>query len=215
MDDGGAPRDGDEAQDNSGEISEDVIKFADNLEIQIKSILEKDFGFKVIDGLTIDRHVVLDVAIRVEMAMKDMRNIFKSTISMLKYIGNAAFWVLKLKPINTNTLLKDGKIVSSKQINERVALAYSLKSVYNAILQDNLREIVTADEFQENSDFRKKFNKLIQFYLVNNVYRNSETLVPKAGSQKFNETAYNFRYKKISAVNIYEMLTHMVLVCKV
>lgn len=115
---------------------------------------------------------------------------------------------MKLKPLN-NVLLVDkdsGQEVDFPDINEHVALYWAMTRVAHAVKSNQLVEVVSYTE--ENLAL---FRSVVVFYYKYGFFRSLGDKTPIAESVKVDEMTHNLRYKKFTAVNIYEIFCHLIL----
>ena len=143
---------------------------------------------------------LVQVVGRSKMSMEDMRNHYPKSITNLKFISNVMFWIIMLKPISPIAFSKDGKIVDLPNINEHIALIWGIHTMKNFIKAGKLSEVVSNKE--KNVIRAERF---IDNYLKVPIYDDNPS------TTKFNETKYYLRYKRYTAVNIYESFMYILL----
>ncbi len=190
------------ASDNSPQ------KLAASLEYEIGIQLKREFGYDVWEGVTISHRILAEISISSIQSIGDMRNSYPHTVSSIKYISNIAFWIVKLKPIMINALVvaeagEKPRCVSDSKINEKIAFIWLLHKICRLTKDGQFKEII--DDSEKSMLILKNF---VQNYISGNMYKNVADGQPVDLSSKFNETVHNSRYKKITAINIYEMITH-------
>ena len=120
-----------------------------------------------------------------------------------------AFWVIKLKPLNSLGLRKDGVPVECSDINERMTLRWVQMTIWTLIEQNKIPEILPRDDA-----IKASVNHIFDSYFNEDLFgRSADPEDP--GSKKSYETGYYMRYKKMTAINIYESLVHLFLPIKV
>ena len=136
-----------------------------------------------------------------------MRHRYPFSVSIVKYISNTIFWLIKLKPINACglTAIDSGCLAEVRDINEQIALYWGMEMMLRAVTTNYIPELITSSP--ENV---KNVRAIMYSYIKNNVYFDKKGF-PMEGTQKYKETVYYFRYKKFTAVNIYEMIVHMII----
>ncbi len=139
---------------------------------------------------------------------RDSRARYLYSISYLKLISITAFWLIKLKPINNVGLIDKStqREIDFPDINESVATYWAIANVGDAIARGRLTELVT-----NSSPNIENYIKIVKYYYTENIYRSIEDSSPIENTQKVNELIFNLRMKKFSAVNIYEVLCHIII----
>jgi hypothetical protein len=182
----------------------DAKELAGSLYSDIVQILEDDWGLYPISDLTISLHTLFEVAHATERAMTDLRLQYPKNITMIKYIATVAFWIIRCKPINSFLADQDGAAVDAPDINEHIALSWALLSLVKSARQGVLRELIRPTRRNLSN-----LDRIITYYKNGSIYRNVKTGIPVPDTTKYKETIYYFRYKKITAVFIYEILVHL------
>lgn len=185
-----------------------ISRLSATLERDFEKILRNSFGMNIPDHCWVCSTTMAEVADSTCSSYIDARNRYPYSISYLKQIAITTFWIVKLKPIN-NVMLFDknsGKAVDFPDINEAVAIYWCMMKLSSAIKNEKLSEVVTGSP--ENM---KNVRETIIFYYQSGFYRNVETHEPIVDSNKADELTFNLRFKKFTAVNIYEVLCHLIL----
>src|SRR3989304_9377296 len=174
-----------------------------------ETILTEDFKLALLDDSAIAPAVIWDVVDSTFQAMEDMRHQYPYSITIIKFISNLMFWTMRLKPISSCGLLDKGDIVNVPDINEHLAIYWGMHKITEAVKTGQLLELVNATP--ETID---GFRKVVVYYLSRDLYKNLKTGEPIRDTRKYNETVYYSRYKKTTAVNIYEVIMHLIVAYK-
>ena len=186
----------------------DLIRLAGDLEEQFAEILGDRFGLDMPPDLWVCGSTMHEVVEATRNSYQDGRHHYPFSITLLKQIAINAFWIVKLKPIN-NIMIFDkatGCKANFPDVNETVAMYWAIARVAQAIKSDKLSEVITNTPAN-----RALFLKIIDFYCNHGFYRSLEDQSTVDGSYKIDELIHNLRYKKFTAVNIYEVITHLIL----
>lgn len=185
-----------------------MIRVAGDLEEQFTEILTKTFGVILPERYWICQSTLLEVAEATRASYEDGRHHYPFSISLLKQIAINAFWIVKLKPLNNVMMLdRDTKDeIDFPDINEQVALYWAMTRVAHAVKSGHLNEVVSFSE--ENMAL---FRSVVVFYYTHGFFRNTTDFKPIPESVKVDEMTHNLRYKKFTAVNIYEVFCHLIL----
>ena len=182
-----------------------IARLAAELDQEFNFLLRHDFRLEPLAPVCISHVAIFDVARSSFQAISDLRNQYPNTLSLLKYISNVMFWIVKLKPINSSALIAGDDLVIVEDVNEQLAVYWGMKKFVQAVDHGKLAEII--DPSPKN---KRRVHKVIRTYLTENIYRKPGTKVEIPNTVKYDETIFYLRYKKITAVNIYEMMLHMV-----
>jgi hypothetical protein len=193
---------------------EEVADYVLDLQNDFKRILLSDFRVQTvevrlddnaIENLTLNVLVISDIVHSAEQAMHDLRNSYPHTISMLKYISNVCYWIIRLKPVNCNFLMRDNTRITDIRINEKLALYWGLFQILKCIKDSKLVELV-----EGTPENMQKFCSVVLFFLETNLYSTVTDRGELADTSKYKETVHYSRYKKVTAINIYEMFMHLI-----
>ena len=181
--------------------ADDIARISATLEEELREILVHDFRVRAPEFAWHSPQTLADVVTSAHRAMEDMRNHFSGSISIIKHISNIMFWLIKLKPINGSNLSADGYYLDAADVNERIALYWGMATTLDVIEAEKLSELVPAKDAD-------KVRRIFDYYLFSDMYG------PKGRTKgerttKFAETTFYFRFKKVTAINIYEMFLHM------
>lgn len=187
-----------------------IVGNFNDIKAQIKQLLSDVYAINVTEDYWICDITLMQVVASVEASHRDMRNHYNSGISILKHIALIASWLIKLKPLNNVELYKRGSLVKVPDINERIAICLAMKLVADAVISGKLSEIVTPTE--RNIGYLRE---IIKYYYHGDLYRKIDGTTGVGDSQKVSELIHNFRFKKFTSINIYEILVHLIIPFKV
>jgi hypothetical protein len=141
-------------------------------------------------------------------AMADMRNRYPNSVAMVKYISNVMFWIIKLKPINPCALesISTGELHEVSNINEHIALLWGMHRIVEAVKKNKMPELIYG-----TPEYVANVEQAMRGYMARDIYFSSSTWQPVTGTNKYSETLYYLRFKKVTAVNIYETIVHLIL----
>jgi pantothenate kinase-related protein Tda10 len=189
----------------------------DKLLVDISDIYTSIFKYEVIvekklgdqpRNLSISRTVVQDVCWISEQSMGDLRATPSHTISAVKNVCIVAFWISRLKPLNINVVERTDKglkQVNEYLINEKIAIYWAILNIIRLFNNDKLLEL-GANKIENIKKFRIQANMLLK----NSIYKHIDQ---KKSWTKYQEIAYHMRYKKISSVNLYDIVTTLLISC--
>lgn len=202
-----------EVAPDSAKIERAIADFSASLRKDIISDMKHAFRWDcyIIGGnssginhnLTIKSPVIYEVCRSTQQAMGDLRNVYPGTVTTVKYISNVCFWIVKLKPINENMMVRNGDVRLDLWINEKIALSWGIRKLLIAVQTDNLRELIPKEELRQ-------FIKITDHYIDENMFTSVSNGSPIDTSDKFTETVHNTRYKKTTSINFYEMFMHLI-----
>jgi|GEM_PF-4676176 len=198
------------SREDSAEIrmehEQETIDLTKYLRDELTTILVRDFDLNIIKDLTICKPVVVQVVQSAQQAMNDMRNGYPNSISLIKYIANVCFWIIKLKPINVNLLMtKEGRRCADVMINEKAAIFWGLRRILDGVEKGKLNEILPATQGNILAT-----RKIVDFYLKTNMFKKADG-TDVANTTKFEETIHYCRYKKITSIYVYEIFMHLII----
>jgi hypothetical protein len=186
-------------------IMTEVADFVETLEKDLKKLLS-DFDLEIYEDFTISRPILTQAVIASKQAMIDVRMAYPYTVTGLKHISNLCYWIMKLKPISGSALKFSGERISDIAINEKIALYWGLQTILGAIRADQLKELL------ENSGPNlHRYGYVVRFFLNENIYRSVTTQHQIPGTSKFTETVHYCRFKKMTAVNLYETFMQLIM----
>ncbi|WP_138511611.1 hypothetical protein [Maricaulis alexandrii] len=155
-----------------------------------------------------------DVARQSIQSMKDYRHRYPFAVSPLKYISVITFWIVKLKPINVMAFKRNGRWVESTNLNERVAYIWMRDKILQAAQSGDLKGFLASDE-----SIVLAIENMFETIENETLYEegDSDSVDPddnRLRNNKQYETLYYLRFKKITAINIYESILHLLLPIK-
>ncbi len=183
----------------------DVKRLGEMLEKHFLDILVNHFEVEPVEDDWLCTETLAEVAFQAVSSTNDFRHRYPHSVTAIKYISIVAFWINKLKPINGLALKQDGEWVSCPNVNERVALRWIEATLWRLFKENRIQEFLPF-----NSDTESSVKKIFNLYFYGDTYI-SELLEGDARNNKSYESAYYMRYKKMTAINIYESLIHMLL----
>lgn len=189
----------------STEETVELEEFTHHLKQHLKQILSDRFSYGTIEGFWISDDVLLDAVYNANRALRDWRHHYSGNVTVLKYVSNVVFWISNLKPIYPAGLTKKGQRCEHKSINEELALMWAVATIRSDIEEGNLQEVISAKE--ENIHI---FDMLIKRYVNDNIYRKTTIEEHDEVCTKYEETIHHLRYKKFTAINLYEILMHLI-----
>ncbi len=193
--------------------TDEMKDLVQSLRDDFEQIITEHLGADIVPGEWLSQNCLIQVAEQAVRSAEDFRHRYPYHVTAIKYVSIVSFWIIKLKPINVMGLRQGEDLVQCSDVNERVAIRWIQKQIW-VLLDGNC-----IPEFLPNSDeVRAKVKEVFQFYFYHNLYDRVNGS-GEAGDEyeldpsrnKFYETSYYMRYKKMTAINIYESLIHMFL----
>jgi hypothetical protein len=175
------------------------------LEKELTKLL-RDFDLQSYEGFTISRPVLMQIVHSSREAVQDIRNSYPHTVSGLKHISNLCYWIMRLKPVNSSALKRKGRRISDVAINEKIALYWALQKILRSIKEEKLRELVT-----NSKPNIARFRYVVRFFLKEDLYTSISEKQQIKGTSKFVETVHHCRFKKITAINLYETFMQLIM----
>lgn len=188
------------------------------LEREIRGVIINHWGFdaaKIDDDqeFWLSTEALDQVVYQSNKSLTDFRHRYPFSITAFKHLSIIAFWIIKLKPINTLGLKRNGNLVDYPEMNETFALTWLIQSVIDHVENNRVPEFIESTETSKKmvtEMFTCFQNDLI--YSNDNEEQNGD--MRDFENNKFYETRYYMRYKKMTAINIYESIISMLLPIK-
>lgn len=189
------------------EVADFVGDLFDQFVYILQDVYELDFDQQEIICL----QSLTEIVVATQESFEDARAKYPYNISAIKLVSLLTFWIIKLKPINNGRLLskKTGEKVDFPDVNEQIAIYYAILQISQFVVSGQLKEIISPQE-----DTVANLKRMITFYYKVGFYRDlnaGDEMSPVQGSEKIREVIHNLRFKRFTAVNIYEILTHIIL----
>lgn len=186
------------------------------LDEELVSILKTSFRLRGDPDDWISVHVLSEVCYQSRLSLKDFRHRYPYNITALKYLSVVCFWIIKLKPLNVEGFRdENGRKMGVPNINERVAVNWLLMNVCALAKSKQINEITDGlDRFDDLLVESVKFHKNESIYDEDEPKRSRDLPLDYSAETKSHETAYYMRFKKMTAINIYESLIHLLIPIK-
>jgi len=187
----------------------DISEFVGDVFDELNDILSNVYDLQFDQDSVICLTTLKQVATSTEESFLDARAKYQYNISAIKLVSLLAFWIIKLKPISNSGFVSksSGKVVDFPDVNEQVAIYLAILQISQFVISGKLVEIISPQD-----DTVANLRRMIAFYYNIGFYRDVENeMKPVEGSEKIREVIHNIRFKRFTAVNIYEILTHIIL----
>lgn len=182
------------------------------LQVRINEIVKCQFQLSPVEGEWLSQATLAEVAFQTIKSLDDFRHRYHTSVASFKYLSVICFWIMKLKPVNTLGLKRDGAWISCSNINERIAHRFLMEDVYILMATDAVTEFISVDDAMLTT-YAETWNT----YFAAEMYTRpdgTDAGIERRQTTKAYETVYHMRFKKMTAINIYESLIHMLLPLK-
>jgi hypothetical protein len=135
-----------------------------------------------------------------------LRNTYPYTAAGLKHISNVTYWIMRIKPINEDLLKVDQRRAVDFTINEKIAMLWAMQNILKSVRENRLRELIC-----DTDQNRRSLEAFLGYFFNSDLYTTIDSGEPVAGTSKFKETVHYCRFKKITAINLYEMFMQIIM----
>lgn len=192
--------------------AKESMEMASDMEADLRKILEHAYGLELHKDAWICSTTLGEVIRCCMESHLDARQRYPYSISVIKTISLTTFWLIKLKPLNNVFLVnrETRRLMDFPEINEAVAIYWAVTKLVGAVKRGTLSELISLDEASVNH-----LSEVLRYYYNGNFYNKVDSKKEVQGTEKVLELIHHFRIKKFTAINIYEVLSHMLLPIRV
>lgn len=194
--------------DHEQEIAE-AIKLSEQLHSFFRQTLRTYYNCSMQENEWLSDESLSQVCEQSVKSLSDFRHRYPHTITAFKFLSIVVFWIIKIKPVNGLALKKDDKHLDWPDVNEQLALKYIQYAICRMLEKDKVPEFLVSN--QQTKDMTHQIFKILFEHELYQHKDQDEKIKDSYRNNKIYETAYYMRFKKMTAINIYESLTHLFL----